>query len=93
MKATPNHFAEFSNLNKAPIKQSLLGKLKIILANWCRNSTSHGLPNIIESDDWPLKIMWILFTLASAGYCVNLVVEILVDFSNRPVVTTVQGRQ
>jgi len=39
------------------------------LIEWCLETNAHGLGNIFKSDNWFLRIIWIILTLASAAGC------------------------
>lgn len=56
-------------MEKQPKKESLGSKLKETVVEWCKSSTSHGLPNIFRNESYILKIIWLLCFCASTGYC------------------------
>jgi hypothetical protein len=56
---------------------------------WIERTTSHGLPNIVRSNNLVIKIMWILFFLASLTYCSYVIIVSLIDyFKYQTVVST-----
>ena len=50
-------------------KEKLSSKLRETVEEWCKSSTSHGLPNIFRNESYLLKMIWIVCFLASTGYC------------------------
>ena len=70
-----NDLAKLEDLtakNATPLVISPLKLLKDSVENACANSTAHGIPNIMRSNNWAIKILWaILFCggVATATYC------------------------
>jgi hypothetical protein len=67
--------------NNLPLSEVLKSKL----IEWCLNSTSHGIPNIVRSKTLFQKIMWILCFLASFSYCLSLIIQSFINYYNYPV--------
>lgn len=36
---------------------------------WCLDTSTHGLPNVIKADNWILKIIWIILILTAVAGC------------------------
>ena len=51
--------------------------MKRILTEWANATTAHGINNIIRSNHKFIKVIWILFFLASASYCIYTIIESL----------------
>jgi hypothetical protein len=47
---------------------------------WIERTTSHGLPSIVRANNIVIKIMWILFFLASLTYCSYVIIMSLIDY-------------
>ena len=37
---------------------------------WCENTTSHGFSNMIRTDSWIVRIVWLILIFAFMGYCI-----------------------
>ncbi|CAF0716894.1 unnamed protein product [Brachionus calyciflorus] len=55
-------------------------------------STSHGFPRIVASQNIPLRIFWILFTIASTGFCAYLIADNIISFYKYEVSTKVRQK-
>ena len=55
--------------------------LRSVIAEWFKNSTSHGLPNIFRTNSTLLKIVWTLFFLLSVSCCVYLISKSIQSYS------------
>ncbi|CAF0893266.1 unnamed protein product [Brachionus calyciflorus] len=53
-----------------------------ILKSWCESSTSHGLPNFARNESFILKVVWAIATLASWAYCFNLIIVLIIEYSD-----------
>jgi hypothetical protein len=65
------------------IGQRIANSLKHVL----ESSTAHGFPNIVRNESKLLKIMWIVFLLASMGSCIYFVILSLKNYFQYEVVT------
>ena len=64
---------KFDEVNDRDLK--LRNKLKILIAEWFKSSTSHGLPNIFRTDKAYLKIFWIICFLSSTAFCSYIILR------------------
>ncbi|CAF0780208.1 unnamed protein product [Brachionus calyciflorus] len=55
-------------------------KLISVIEDGLLNSTSHGIPNIIRSDNLILRVMWILFTVISTTLCSYMIVQNIINY-------------
>ncbi|CAF0991111.1 unnamed protein product, partial [Brachionus calyciflorus] len=55
-------------------------KLNSIIEESLLSSTSHGIPNIIRSDNSALRFMWISFTIISSGLCSYMIVQSIINY-------------
>ncbi|CAF1024353.1 unnamed protein product [Brachionus calyciflorus] len=55
-------------------------------------STSHGIPRIVASDNMLLRIVWILFTIISTGFCAYLIADNIISFYKYEVATKVRQK-
>ncbi|CAF0718054.1 unnamed protein product [Brachionus calyciflorus] len=65
---------------KSQIKESII------------QSTSHGFPRIVASQNIPMRIFWILFTIASTGFCAYLIADNIMSYYNYEVSTKVRQK-
>ncbi|CAF1103688.1 unnamed protein product [Brachionus calyciflorus] len=54
------------------------------------HSTSHGIPSIITSDNWILKVFWIIFTLISTGFCAFSIIQNILNYYKYDVTTKIR---
>lgn len=54
------------------------------------NSTAHGLPNIVSSEAWHLKLVWLLFSLLSTAGCGYLIFISIQAYLNYDVVSQIR---
>ena len=59
--------------NTKSLNGELKSMLKIIISDTIQNSTSHGLPKMVNNMHIGLKIMWAFFLLASTASCIYLI--------------------
>ena len=50
---------------------------------------SHGIPKIFNSERKLFKIMWLIFTVGSAGFCIFGLIRTVNDYFKYPVVTNI----
>ena len=62
-------------------------KIKEILIEIGNSSTSHGIPNIVQSKSKFLKIVWLTFSLVSTAACSYMIFKSIDNFLNFEVVT------
>jgi hypothetical protein len=63
-------------------------KYKLIFEDWMTNTTSHGLPNVIKTKYWFIKIFWLLFYIIAFCYFSYTLVQTWVDYFSYGVLTT-----
>jgi hypothetical protein len=57
-------------MNEGEINKSLKKIIKETLVDTLKDTTTHGIPNILkETNNWILKIIWVICTLGCAGVC------------------------
>ena len=64
--------------------------LKKIIRDVLSNSTMHGLPNVIMSQSWSLKVMWFVFLFTSIGLFVKFSHKSISDFLDYEVTTKIR---
>ena len=74
-------------------RKSLSQKLKTKFESWCKNTTAHAIPHVIESSNWFLKIMWLIFFLVGFAYCLYLLIQSFVQYFNYSVSVSIQRIQ
>ncbi|RNA20730.1 FMRFamide-activated amiloride-sensitive sodium channel isoform X1, partial [Brachionus plicatilis] len=62
--------------------------LKKCVKEWCENTSSHGFSNMIRTDSWIIRIVWIILVLLFIGYCSFTVVSIILDYFKYEVVVS-----
>jgi hypothetical protein len=70
--------------------KSKRAELKALLNGWAGSSTIHGYSRIFQTDKWPLKILWLLFSLGSTGFLAYLVSKSIMDYLTHEVVTKIR---
>lgn len=67
-------------------------KLKIVkrLADWSTNTTSHGIPQIVQAKKFYLKVIWAVFLLVSISLCATMVVKSIKEFFEFDVTTKIR---
>ena len=50
-------------------KKTLNDKLKKCSVDFCEDTSTHGLGNIVKTDSWVIRIIWIVLVLAGTVYC------------------------
>ncbi len=80
--------AEFDGLRND--EESTWARLKHIAAVTGLESTAHGIPKIVGSKMWPLKIIWTVCFLTSCGFCGFLLYRSVNDYLAYDVVTTIK---
>ena len=76
-----------AELNSSGRKKQKLEKISQAAKEVLVNSTSHGIPNIIRSENLIIKLVWLLFLLASTGLCSFLVAQSIFNYYNYDVNT------
>ena len=41
---------------------------------------SHGIPNIVRTNSQIIRVMWIIFFLAAAGYCLYTIIQSFIQY-------------
>ena len=44
--------------------------MKECVREWCEDTTSHGFKNMVKTDSWVIRIIWVILIIASMGYCI-----------------------
>ena len=70
-------------------KRSIASRMKHVIIETAEFSTSHGIPNIVRSQSYFLKIMWLLCFLVSSGGCAYLVYRSISNYFDYEVVTKI----
>ena len=70
-------------------RNSFSSKIKHVIKETAEFSTSHGIPNIVRSQSYFLKIMWLLCFLVSSGGCAYLVYRSISNYLEFEVVTKI----
>lgn len=50
-------------------KKNIKKVIKECVIDWCENTTSHGFSNLVRTDSWPIRILWLIIVIISMGYC------------------------
>ena len=67
----------------------LTAKYGQILNEFCQQTTSHGIPNIVRATYRPLKIMWIIFFLLATSVSIYLAISSIGNYLDYEVVTKI----
>ncbi|RNA37541.1 FMRFamide-activated amiloride-sensitive sodium channel isoform X1 [Brachionus plicatilis] len=62
--------------------------LKKCVKEWCENTSSHGFSNLIRTDSWIIRIVWLILVLLFIGYCSYTVVTIILAYFKYEVVVS-----
>lgn len=76
-----NPFGEKSKVERKTVKSIL----KDSLIEVCSNTTAHAIPNIFRTENWIVRIYWLLLLIAATGgslYC-NLTYSQLIKENQR----------
>ncbi|CAF0874896.1 unnamed protein product [Brachionus calyciflorus] len=65
-------------------------KIRSVIEESLFSSTSHGIPNIIRSDNLILRVMWILFTVISTGLCGYMIVQSIMNYFSYETTSKIQ---
>ena len=68
-KAQMNHKI-IKLIEKEKQKQKLNTILEDSVKRWCEDTTSQGFSNLVKTDNWIIRIIWIILIILSMGYCV-----------------------
>jgi hypothetical protein len=61
-------------------KKTLKQKIKSKFHDWCKDSTGHGISHSARSDNWVMRIVWVLFFIGCMGYCTYTIVRSITDY-------------
>ncbi len=67
-------------LSKKIFKKKLFELIKDEFEDWCSNSTSHGIPNVVKSKNTVLKISWLILFILSSALCLYSVVPSVIKY-------------
>lgn len=70
--------------------QTLLSRLWFLFVEWCKSSTSHGIPNIARSESLIIRLIWALSVGVSVSYCGYLIIDTFINFMSNPVSINIQ---
>lgn len=73
--------------------QNFKKELKYKLNEAAKNTTSHGLPHLLRTKNNILRLMWILFMLASYAYCGYFIIKSIIKYLNYDTVTSIDYLQ
>lgn len=73
--------------------QTKLNEFKRILKESIENSTSHGLPAILRSENLILRILWTICFILSLIYCIFTLIRSFEEYSNYEVVTQISNHR
>ena len=59
------------------------------ILKWLGKTTLHGIPRILESENWLKKLMWSVFFFSSTIYCFVTVIQLFDTFFKYGVTTTI----
>jgi hypothetical protein len=65
-------------------------KIKQVFFEWCAVSTSHGIPNIVRTNNLSVKVLWSVFVLLSTGFCSFMITRSVLDYLKNDVVTKIR---
>ena len=65
-------------------------EIKNVFIEWCALSTSHGIPNIVRTTNWYVKVLWTIFVLFSTGFCAIMVTRVILDYMKNDVITKIR---
>jgi hypothetical protein len=54
--------------------------LKKKFIKWCKDTTNHGVPKIVSRKNKFIRLMWLLFFIASVTCCIYVITMSLIDF-------------
>ncbi|CAF0724254.1 unnamed protein product [Brachionus calyciflorus] len=63
---------------------TLLDKLKDLFIEWCKSSTSHGIPNIARAENKIIALVWCLAFTISTGFCGFYILQTIIEVSKNP---------
>lgn len=80
----------YSKNNEANKKDDTFRRvLKETLIEWCKDSTSHGLLNIVKAQNVVIRLIWLVCLLGSTGVCCYMIVQTISSYMSNPVSTTI----
>lgn len=81
---------EEKRVNEAKTFHTFTQEIGKIVFSSIKSTTSHGLPKILDANDFLLRLLWIVCFLASSAYCIYCVVDIIGEYLSYPVVSNVE---
>ena len=58
-----------SSMKKVKQEEALKQLIKESVKEWCENTTSHGFSNMVKTDSWVIRSVWIVLVVVSMTYC------------------------
>ena len=78
----------------APEKKVLIKKqLKNELLENMRKTQIHGIPFMVDSKTWYMKVFWIFFFTVFAAFATWLIIKAILDYFEHPVVTVINSNR
>jgi hypothetical protein len=78
-----------SKMTESENCKEIFSDIKNLWSDWAKDSTSHGLSNIIKSKNPVLKTVWLGCYLASCSICIYLISLSVISYASNPVSTVV----
>ncbi|CAF0751388.1 unnamed protein product [Brachionus calyciflorus] len=67
-------------------------KIKSSVKEALSKSTSHGIPNIVSTDKWSIRLIWIVSTLLSTALCGLLIAQNFLNYYEYEVTTKIREK-
>ncbi|CAF1056474.1 unnamed protein product [Brachionus calyciflorus] len=83
-------FEKTAEEKKKEHEEALNKLLKDCVREWCENTTSHGFANMVRTDSWIIRIIWLILVIIFMGYCIYTVVQIILTYFSFSVVVSYQ---
>lgn len=80
----------YDELPHKPRKKGLKAKIKDPLHKLATDSTSSGIPRILKSKHWFIKLIWVVCFLTSAVYCAHIIKITIDDFLEYNFITRIE---
>ena len=81
-----------NKLEEAEQKYSCRNEIKQAFNNAMETTPIHGLPFIVRSKSWYMKLFWILFFTTFAAFGTWLIIKALSDYFEYPVVSEIEEK-
>ena len=64
--------------------------MKEIIGKWLRETTAHGIPNLMKTEKISIKIMWLICVLISTGLCSYIIITNINSYFTYEAVTKIR---